>query len=78
MVIDMKVIGEMENMKEKVLFKINSGSRYEGDVRNDKREGKGIFYYNNGDRRMGDYFNDKPKGNQVILTKNWKIQIEKF
>ena len=24
----------------------NDGDRYEGDFRNDKKEGKGIYYYN--------------------------------
>ena len=74
----MKVIGEMENMKEKVLFKINSGSRYEGDVRNDKREGKGIFYYNNGDRRMGDYLNNERIGKHVILTKQGDVETNYY
>ena len=74
----MKVIGEMENMKEKVLFKINSGSRYEGDVRNDKREGKGIYYYNNGDRVMGDYYNDEPIGKHVKLNKNGDVKVKNF
>ena len=28
----------------------NNGNRYEGDWKNDKKEGKGIYYFNNGDR----------------------------
>ena len=36
----------------------NNGDRYEGDFKNDKREGKGIMYHNNGDRYEGDFKND--------------------
>ena len=28
----------------------NNGDKYEGEWKNDKREGKGIYYYNNGDK----------------------------
>ena len=34
-----------------------NGDRYEGDWKNDKKEGKGIYYYKNGDREMGDFSN---------------------
>ncbi len=37
----------------------NDDDRYEGEFRNDKREGKGIIYYNDGDRYEGDWRNDK-------------------
>ena len=56
----------------------NNGERYEGDYRNDKREGKGIYYYNDGDRQMGDYSNDKRIGKHVILTKNGEIITNNF
>jgi hypothetical protein len=35
--------------KEKEFFIINNGNKFEGDYKNDLKEGKGIFYYNNGD-----------------------------
>ena len=49
------------------------GDKYEGDYKNDKRDGKGIYYYANGDREMGDYHNDNPIGRHAKLTKNGKI-----
>ena len=35
------------------------GDRYEGEWRNDKKEGKGIYYYKDGNIYEGDYRNDK-------------------
>ena len=55
MVIDMKVILKMIYLKD----------RYEGDIKNGKREGKGIEYYKNGDRYEGDYKNDKKEGKGI-------------
>ena len=77
LVIGMKVIIEMIKEKEKefIIFQIY---RYEGDCRNDKREGKGIYYYANGDRQMGDYSNNKPIGKHVRLTRNWEVKIENY
>jgi hypothetical protein len=34
-------------------------SKYEGEVVNDKRNGKGIYYYSNGDTYIGDWKDDK-------------------
>ena len=51
----------------------NNGDRYEGDWKNDKKEGKGIYYYNNGDREMGDYLYGKPIGKHVKLHNNGNI-----
>ena len=42
--------------------------RFEGEYKNDKREGKGIFYHNNGDREMGDYLDGNPIGKHITLT----------
>ena len=52
----------------------NNGDRYEGDFKNNKREGKGIMYYNNGDREMGDYLNDKPIGIHAKLLYNGIVE----
>ena len=35
----------MERKEGKWIMYFNNGRRYEGDWRNDKREGKGIFYF---------------------------------
>jgi hypothetical protein len=34
-------------------------SKYEGEVVNDKRNGKGIYYYSNGDSYIGDWKDDR-------------------
>ena len=52
--------------------------KYEGEWRNNKREGKGIYYYNNGDREMGDYSNDKRIGKHVTLTKNGEVKTNNY
>ena len=36
-----------------------NGDKYEGDGKNDEREGKGIMHYKNGDKYDGDWKNDK-------------------
>ena len=54
------------------------GARYEGDWRNDKKEGKGIYYFFNGDRIMGDYSNNKPIGKHVVLTENVEVKIKNY
>ena len=40
--------------------------RYEGDYKNDKREGKGIMYWNDGARYEGDFKNDKREGKGIM------------
>ena len=60
-----------EKEKEFIIIKVVI---YEGEWRNNKREGKGIYYYNNGDREMGDYSNDKRIGKHVTLTKNGEVK----
>ena len=46
------------------------GHRYEGDWKNNKKEGKGIYYYNNGDRYEGNFINDKYDGKGVFYFSN--------
>ena len=51
----------------------NDGDRYEGEWRNDKKEGKGIYYYNTepwkGDRYEGDNRNGKKEGKGIYYWK---------
>ena len=43
----------------------NSGDRYEGEWKNDKREGKGIYYYKSGSRYEGEYKKNKKEGKGI-------------
>ena len=42
----------------------NNKDRYEGDFKNDKREGKGIYYFNSGEKEEGNWKNDKLEENE--------------
>ena len=42
-----------------IQIKIYELNRYEGEISNEIKEGKGIFYYNNGDLYEGYFKNDK-------------------
>ena len=55
----------------------NNGNRYEGDFKNEIKEGKGIFYYNNGDREMGNYLNGLQIGTHAKLLANGKVKSQK-
>ena len=48
----------------KIILYYDNG-RYEGDVKNGKREGKGIMYWNDGERYEGDYKNNKREGKGI-------------
>ena len=61
----MKEIGEIIIEKEKELCIKNNGERYEGDFRNDNREGKGIMYWNNGNIYDGEWRNDRCEGKGI-------------
>ena len=64
MVIDMKEIGEM------IKQYYNDGDIYEGDWRNNNREGKGIYYYTIGDRNEGEFRNDNREGKGIYYYTN--------
>lgn len=48
----------------------DTGSRYEGIWRNNKREGKGNFYWIDGEHYEGDYKNDKREGEGTYYWTN--------
>ena len=48
----------------------NNGNRYEGEYKNNSREGKGICYYNNGDRYEGEFKNDISEGKGIYYFKD--------
>ena len=43
-----------------------NGDRYDGEWKNDDREGMGILYYKNGDRYDGELKNDKREGMGIL------------
>ena len=43
----------------------NDGTRYEGEWKNDEKEGKGIKYYNNGDRYEGEQKSGNKEGKGI-------------
>ena len=46
------------------------GDKYEGEWKNDKRDGKGILIFPNGDRYEGDFKEDKQEGKGIYYYKN--------
>jgi len=40
----------------------HDGSSYKGELRDNKRSGKGMYYYKNGDKYFGDWDDDKFHG----------------
>ncbi len=50
--------------------KTNEFGKYVGQLKDDKKEGKGTFYWTNGDRYEGDFKNDKREGNGKYFYKN--------
>ena len=47
----------------------NEKGKYIGEIKNGKREGKGIFYFKDGDRYEGDWKNDKMDGKGIYYHK---------
>ena len=52
--------------------------RYEGEVKNGKKEGKGIEYYNNGDRYEGDFKNDKYDGKGIYYFNHGEFKGDRY
>ena len=51
---------------------------YEGEFKNDKKNGKGVYYYKNGDREMGDYLNGKKTGKHIILKNDGSAEMKEY
>ncbi len=41
---------------------LSNGDKYEGEFKNDKKNGYGIYFYDDGDKYEGVFENDKKKG----------------
>jgi hypothetical protein len=51
-------------------YKLPNGDRYEGDVLDNQRSGKGIYHFANGDRYEGQFANDQFMGRGVMNFAN--------
>lgn len=57
------IFDERNFLKPQVKIKnYSDGSRYEGTLIGDKRNGKGIYYYENGDVFLGEWRDDQFNG----------------
>ena len=56
------------NNNEEYLFP--NGDRYDGELKDEKRNGKGIYYYANGDRYDGEWKDDKRNGKGIFYCSN--------
>ena len=52
-------MGSNNSSIKNIFWVYNNGDIYKGDLKNDKREGKGKMIYNNGDKYDGEWINDK-------------------
>ena len=55
-----------------------NGDRYEGDWKNDIREGKGIYYSKSGNIEIGEYLNGESIGMHVRIYNNGKVSEIKY
>ena len=54
----------------------NNGDKYDGEWKNDLREGNGIYEYKNGDKYKGEWKNDLRNGKGILYYKNGNIKYE--
>ena len=47
---------------------------YQGELVNDKREGKGVMFYNCGDKYEGEYKNDQKNGKGIYISEGYKYE----
>ena len=60
---------ENEN-NNKIIIKELENGKYEGQMKNNKLEGKGKYYYNNGSIYEGEWKNDKKEGKGIFIFPN--------
>ena len=68
----------VENETSKVNKMYENGDKYEGGLRDNKKEGKGILYYKNGNRFEGEIRNDKQDGDGIYYFSNGDKYIGKW
>ena len=60
------------------MYYFPNGDRYEGDSKNNKRDGQGFYYWNDGDRTVGNFANDQSVGLHAILLSNGHVVEKNF
>ena len=73
----MKILKEL-NKNPKVNKMYENGDKYEGEFRDNKKEGRGILYYKNGNRFEGEFRNDKQDGDGIFYFNNGDKYIGKW
>ena len=77
--INNRQLDDLENINNNhTQTRIYDNGKYEGEFKNDKREGKGIYYFKSGSREMGDYLNDKEIGKHVKLNINGEVTTNNY
>ena len=62
-------ISEIYDFSFNNFYNIN-GEKYIGEMKNGKKEGKGILYWNDGERYEGDWKNGKKEGKGIMYYKD--------
>ena len=59
-----------------IITKEYENGLYQGEMKNDKREGRGMMYYNSGDKYEGEYKDDKKNGKGIYISDGYKYKGE--
>ena len=80
--------GNIQDGKIKILVRLNASSNsipqylnhefYEGDLKGNRKSGKGVFYYANGDIYEGEFINDKRVGKGKMTFADQSTIISQF
>ena len=70
-------------MNKKIQRKKYEDGEYKGELKNNKRDGKGIMIYNNGNKYEGEWKNDVKEGKGIMISNNgnkyegeWKNDVK--
>ena len=60
------------------MYYFPNGDRYEGEFKNDKRDGQGVYYWKDGDRTVGNFANDQSVGLHAMLLAKGEVVEKKY
>ena len=63
-----------QNLNNNISSKEYENGLYQGELVNNKREGKGVMYYNCGDKYVGEYKNDQKDGKGIYISEGYKYE----